>query len=470
MSFRINTNTLAMTALRSLNNANGESSKVMARLSSGLRINSAADDPAGLQISEGFRAQIDGLGQATKNSQDAVNFAKTAEGALDEVNNLLRDARTLAVANSNDATLSSSQKQANQSQLNSILALIDRISQNTAYGSKKLLDGSAGVTAAVVTGTRLSGVSIGGQVGTNALTADQTLTVTTVGTAAKATVAGAAAVAGTAVGASGNLTINNVTFKVDASMTNQQMIDAINARSSDTGVTASISGGNFTLTANKYGTAGNNIVVTNDTAGIGFAAAGTRNLAAGANITSATVTSSAGGFASTTLTADTNDQNIWRDSQGNVFKLTDVALATAGAATIAIKAGNAQFQVGANGGQTANLSLSSTAASTLGVSGLDITSTSGASAALTAIDSAISTVATQRGNIGSFVRNTLESNIRSLGVAKENLSAANSAIRDADISEEMTRYTQLQILQQTGMSMLAQANSSSQAVLSLLRG
>jgi flagellin len=151
-------------------------------------------------------------------------------------------------------------------------------------------------------------------------------------------------------------------------------------------------------------------------------------------------------------------------------KLTDAALATAGAATVAVTAGSAQFQIGANSGQTASLSLASAATGTLGLSSLDIQSTSGASAALAAIDTAIGTVSSNRGSIGNFVRNVLESNTRSLGVARENLTAANSSIRDADVAEEMTRFTQLQIMQQSGLSMLAQANSQSQSVLALLRG
>src|SRR5688572_16689637 len=145
MSFRVNTDVAATNALRNVGATNSEFSKSIARLSTGLRINSAADDPAGLVISESFRAQIAGIDQAIRNSQDAVNYAKTAEGALDEVNRLLRDARTLAVAAGNAASMSEEQIQANQSQLNSIVQSITRIAGQTSYGTKKLLDGSAGV-------------------------------------------------------------------------------------------------------------------------------------------------------------------------------------------------------------------------------------------------------------------------------------------------------------------------------------
>src|SRR5688572_5296913 len=145
MSFRVNTNVNAMNALRNVGMTGMGLSSSINKLSTGLRINSAADDPAGLIISENFRAQISGIDQAIRNNQDAVNYAKTAEGALDEVNRLLRDARTLAVAAGNAASMSEEQIQANQSQLNSIVQSITRIAGQTSYGTKKLLDGSAGV-------------------------------------------------------------------------------------------------------------------------------------------------------------------------------------------------------------------------------------------------------------------------------------------------------------------------------------
>src|SRR3954447_4791872 len=135
MSFRVNTNISAMNALRNVTSTGDEFAKSITRLSTGMRINSAADDPAGLMISESFRAQITGIDQAMKNSQDAINYVKTAEGALNEVSKLLNDARGLAVAAGNNGTLTSSQITANQSQLSSIVASITRIAQTTQYGT-----------------------------------------------------------------------------------------------------------------------------------------------------------------------------------------------------------------------------------------------------------------------------------------------------------------------------------------------
>jgi flagellin len=143
-----------------------------------------------------------------------------------------------------------------------------------------------------------------------------------------------------------------------------------------------------------------------------------------------------------------------------------------------VNTGTSIFQIGANAGETTSLSLGNMAASQLGLgaiagkdlSNLDLTTQQGASEALQVIDKAIGDVASTRGQIGSFTRNILESNVRSLGIAKENLAATESAIRDTDIASEMTNFTKLQILQQSGLSVLAQANSAPQAVLSLLRG
>ena len=172
MSFRVNTNVAALGALRNVSNTSDMFNQSLTRLSTGLRINSAADDPAGLIISEKFKAQIGGLTQAINNSQDGINFAKTAEGALDEVNKLLNDARTLAVASANTGTLSASQLAANQTQLGAISNSITRIAQNTQFGTKKLLDGSSGVQATVTDAANVSSMFIGGTYGGSALTSN----------------------------------------------------------------------------------------------------------------------------------------------------------------------------------------------------------------------------------------------------------------------------------------------------------
>jgi flagellin len=477
MSFRINTNVDAMNTLFNLGQTSSKLSQSITRLSTGLRINSAADDPAGLIISEKFKSEIGGIDQAVQNSQDAINYSKTAEGAFNEVNSLLNDARSLAVASANSATLTTSQLQANQSSLNSIVSSITRIAQTTQYGAKNLLDGSSGVTASVTDGADVASLGIGGTFGGNSLTANATVTLNSVTAATQGSVNSAAfAALTTAVNTAGSFTINGVTFNANASTTVSDVLNMVNQASGQTGVNASYDGAKIVFTANQYGSVGK--VNLTDANGVLLAAAGSATgtgTDAHASVTIGSTTNvlftgGVGGTDGLTLT----------DADGNTMKLT-VAGNSFGNTAAAIgqaQVGSAQFQIGGNAGQTASLAIGNFAATNLGngaVSGLsmanlDLTTAAGANDAIKVIDAAIDQVSKARGDIGSFQKNVLESNIRSLGVAKENLSAAVSDIQDTDVAAEMTNYTKLQILQQSGMAMLTQANNAPQSVLALLRG
>ena len=465
MSFRINTNVSAMGALRNLNSTSMDLNKSVQRLSSGLRINSGADDPAGLIASESFRAQLGGIDAAVRNNQDAMNFAKTADGALDEVSRLLRDARALAVANGN-GTFDADQKQANQSQLNSILSSIDRIASTTSFGKKKLLDGSAG---AQVNNNNLSVVtsaSVTGSIGGTSLSANGTLGVNVTTAAGRATLTGTAAyTAGTVLVGAGQFTLNGKTFETTAATTRDQLVDMVNASVGETGVSASVNGSNqLVLTNTEYGS--DKAVQLTTSAGVINTAAGSASDVGEDAV--ATVSYTVGG--ATTTAAFSRGKGLeLRDNSGNVVNLNASANSVSDKGNVLQVFSNAaSFQVGANAGQSVTLNLSNTSASSLGLGSVDITGSS-VQSALDAIDSAINTVSTNRATIGSFMKNTLESNMRALGVAKENLAATESSIREVDVAEEMTNYTKLQILQQSGLSMLAQANSAPQSVLSLLR-
>src|SRR5579862_6219711 len=192
MAFTINTNLAAMTALQNLSNTGNQLNQSITRLSSGLRINSAADDPAGLISANSFKAQIGGVNQAITNSNDAMNYVKTAEGALSEVSSLLQNARSLAVAAGNSGTLTSAQIQADQAQLNSIVSSITRISQTTQYGTKNLLDGSSGVNSSVTDGAHFSAISLSGTFGGQSVNANSGVTVTVNAASTQATMNSAA--------------------------------------------------------------------------------------------------------------------------------------------------------------------------------------------------------------------------------------------------------------------------------------
>jgi flagellin len=474
MSFKINTNVAAIGAMRNIGITNTEFSKSINKLSTGLRISTAADDPAGLVASEQFRAQITGIDQAVRNSQDAINYAKTAEGALTEVNTLLKDARTLAVASGNTATLTTAQQQANQAQLKSIVESVTRIANTTQYGSKKLLDGTSGTSSAVTDGTNVAAINIGGTVGGTAAAAG-TITLNSMTAATQATVNSKGFAALTTTTNAGSFTLNGVTFNSSSSTTAGDLISNINQASQQTGVTASYDGTQIVLKSSEFGTGGkinltDGNAVLRATAGTDTAAGTDATASIDIAGTTSAFTGSVNGSGGLTLT----------DADGNTVTLNQVgnSSTTTARAIGQVTTGNSQFQIGANSGQTASLSLGNFAAGQLGagtvagktLANLDLSTASGASDALKVIDKAIEDVSKARGRIGNFQRNVLESNVRSLNISKENLSATESSIRDVDVADEMTKYTKLQILQQAGMSVLSQANQAPNAVMSLLRG
>jgi len=479
MSFRVNTNVSAMNALRNLSLTGLEFSKSVNRLSTGLRIVSGADDPAGLIVSENFRAQIAGLDQAMQNNQDAINYAKTAEGALDEVSRLLNDARKLAVAAGNTGTLDAAAIQANEDQLRSIVDSINRIATQTQFGKKKLLDGSAGIVSTVTNATNYAAINIGGTFGGFTVNASGTITVQVTTAATRATITGSvdlsASGLNTIIGA-GTFVVNGYTFQTDGTESLQSLLNRFNNSSGQTGVTFNFNGTNVVMKSNDYGS--NATISFTDTAGR-LNTAGNAAAAGVDAIATVTVTTT-NGATSATFTGGRNGDSGLRltDTYGNSILLTEAGNATGAAAAVGrIEAGSAQFQIGANAGQTASLSLAAMLASSLGddvVSGenlstIKLDSASNADNALKVIDRAIEQVAELRGDIGNFQRNVLESNLRSLGVTRENLVATESSIRDVDVAAEITNYTKLQILQQTGLAVLAQANSAPSAVLALLR-
>ena len=473
MGFSINNNLPAMTAMRNLSTSSTAMSKSMTRLSTGLKINGAADDPSGLIASKRMLAQIASLGQAQSNTQDAINYSKTADGALDEVNTLLQDARTLAVASGNSATLTPEQLQANQQQLQSIVDSVSRISETTQYGTKRLLDGSAGTKSAVTAGTKLTSLSIGGSFGGAALTANSTVTMALTTAATQGTLTSATfATSGAAVASAGSFTVNGSTFTATATTTAADLINKINQASDSTGVVASYEGTAIKLKTTDYGA--NAKIDLVDSAGVFAASAGASSNAGVDAVASVTV-----GSTTALFTGSQNGSSglTLSDKDGNTINLTSAGNATFSATAVGqVVAGTSQFQIGANAGQTAQLSLGNFASTELGkgavtgkdLSTMNLTTASDATDALKVIDKAISDVTSARGKIGNFQRNVLESNSRALGVAKENLSATQSQIADVDVAEEMTNYTKLQILQSTGMAILSQAKSAPQSVLQLL--
>jgi len=485
MSLRINTNVTAMNALRNLQKTSDAVSTSIERLSSGLRINTAADDPAGLIISEGLRAQIDGLNQAVSNSQDASNLLKTGEGALTEVNSLLRSIRSLAVHAANTGVNDATAVQADQTQIQSALDSINRIASQTQFGTKHLLDGTAGVSAAVTNTSVVSGVSIGGSfAGYQTQAGNVTVLVTQqAARAAVQTSATFASLGNATVTTAGNIVINGQSISVAKGDSIQSVLDKINAMSGSTHVSASFSATSVHLTQQDYGS-GNQISYA-ETASIlnGGNTATVAGTSAVANVwvnvakDGATVAYT-GTFTGSTVAG--GDGLRLSDSSGNSILMTEYGATTGAAAStvMATVSGNTlQFQIGSFASQYVSMSLGNVQANQLGttaVSGkslkdIDVTSAQGAADALKMVDEAIQQVSVLRAQVGAFQKNTLDSTIRSLGVSIENLSASESQIRDTDVASEVVQMTKNQILQQAGTSVLGKANSSPQQILSLLQ-
>jgi len=479
MSLRINLNSAALNAHRNLSGTDNAVSKSIERLSSGYKINNAADDPAGLVISEKLRAQIGGLAQAIKNGGDATNMIKTAEGALTQVNTLLRSMRDLAVHAANTGANDAASISADQSQIANALASINKISEETQFGQKKLLDGSAGVQT-TITGLSVTAANLNYS---TTLAATDTVSVNVTVAAEQATLSSVdfGADDTVAVGATGTfqLTGNGKTVNIDyaAADTVDDLEAAINAQTSETGIVATTDNtGVIVLTTQDYGSQ-SSISVAN---GAAFNVAAAVSAAAVGVDAAATVTHTGNGGGNVSDTSWTSGSGtVLMDSLGNTIALTEAAgtaVADLGAQATT-ESGSLIFQVGAYSGQTREINIASTTTSDLGIGAaigktladIDVTTAAGAQEAMDIIDKAISDVSTMRANLGATQKNVLESSIASLSIAQENISSSESSIRDTDMAAEMVNFTRNQIMQQAGISMLSQANQTSQALLSLLR-
>ncbi|MGE3267936.1 MAG: flagellin [Chloroflexota bacterium] len=409
---RINTNVNALNTQRNLNSVNGMLSKSIERLSSGLRINRASDDAAGLSISEKLRSQSRGLNQAIRNAQDGISMIQTAEGGLNETHSILQRMRELAVQGAND-TLTDTDRGAIASELTALKNEVDRIANNTEFNTRKLLNGGMSTTN-------------GGAAATDLLQ-NEILTASTV-TVSQLNVSGA--VAGTtftftAAGTSG--------VTLSATIGGQAISQSITLAA----MTSSAAG---TQTLN-FNTLGVSLTLS------GFAAAGTvaniiTDLTNAANDT--IVTAAGSSSASFQVGANANQT---------------VSVSIDSSVTNAVN-GGAAGAFGAGGG-FANLAA---AVSTFATS----STTTNAQGLIQSLDDAIADVSANRSSLGA-VQNRLEHTIENLATSAENMTASESRIRDADMAAEMVTFTRNNILSQAGTSILAQANQLPQGVLSLLR-
>ncbi|HET6397065.1 MAG TPA: flagellin [Pseudoxanthomonas sp.] len=390
----INTNVMSLNAQRNLNTNSASLATTIQRLSSGLRINSAKDDAAGLAISERFTTQIRGLDVAVRNANDGISLAQTAEGAMVEIGNNLQRIRELSVQSAN-ATNSESDRKALNAEVKQLLSEIDRVANQTSFNGTKLLDGSFSGALFQV------GADAGQTIGINTIVDANTDTLGRAGFAEtqEATAALASGTA-TAAGSYSGMSINGVTIAtVDVAVGDTgddvaaKMVAAINDKLDQTGVYASVNDdGELVLESLKAG-------------------------------------------------------KDFSFTAGSATGATGITFATTG-----INASAAATDAGATTSHLADL---------------DISTFQGAQRAMEIVDKALTAVSSSRADMGA-IQNRFTSTIANLQATSENLSASRSRIRDADYAKETAELTRTQILQQAGTAMLAQANASTQNVLSLL--
>jgi flagellin len=469
---RINTNVSSLIAQRVLRTNNNNLNTSLQRLSTGLKINSGADNPAGLIASENLRSEKAGITQAIDNAQRASNIIGTAEGGLNEVSSLLTQLQSLTGQAANSGGMSNEETQANQLQVDSILDTINRIAGATAFEGKKLLNGNYGYTTSSVTASAFSSL----QVNTARLPDAQGVAVvvqaTDSATIGQLLFTGAGLAAGNSVTLqiAGNMGTENLSFA--GSSTVAQIATAINNIKDVTGVSATASGGGLHFYSTGYGS--DQFVSVLATAGTFATTGGTSGKDYGTN-----AIVKVNGAA-----ADVSGLHVtYRSSQLDLEFDMSAGLNAGQTKTFGITGGGATFALGAKVTETdkAAIGIQSVSTGSLGdgtIGYLDALSSSGANnlasgklvSAQKILDKAIKQVSQLRGRLGAFQKFTIGSTVNSLGVAYENASAAESAIRDTDFAEETSQLTRSQILSQAATTVLAQANASPQAALSLLRG
>ncbi len=491
----INTNVASINAQRQLNRSQNSMQTAMERLSSGLRINSAKDDAAGLAISDRMTSQIRGLNQATRNANDGISLTQTAEGALQESTNILQRMRELAIQSANDTNTAADRANL-QKEVNQLTQELDRIATQTTFNGKKLLDGS------------LSGQQF--QIGAFA---NQSISVTVgdarteaMGVHKMSNYEGAA---GT-INDANNTTTNNVaaqnltvdgflgqkTVSVNADDTAKSIAEGINSVSEKTGVTARAITYAKISNVSATGALSFNLYGKNETTGVKIST----QLTSTSDLTelAKAINDQTGETGISAVLSDDKSEIVLKNEEGYDITIDGYSSSTT---TIDIAGLQEDGSSGVTGGTTVTLDVGGDTSATVGgnvifeshksftvttdtsgtllngtnpvasglekVSQIDIGDQSGANNAISVIDGALAFIADTRGDLGA-VQNRLSSTIANLENVSQNVSASRSRIQDADFAKESAELARTQILQQAGISMLAQANASSQSVLSLI--
>ncbi len=469
---QINRNMSAVVANNQLLGIEERLSASIERLSSGLKINRASDNPAGMAISNKMKAQIDALDKAEANAADGISVVQIADGALNEVSSILQRMRELSVQAANGLN-SFNDRQSMQDEVSELVKEVDRISSDTEYNTKKLLDGSSNVRVYGENGSRY-------QVSDSVDAKVYSLNVEAV--ALQASVA----LDYSEPGADGMIIINGVGAQITQGMTQEEYLQAVRIAATEAGCSVEIDGNQMVILSDHYGYEEElSVSMTEELAVAEGFDANAQYVAeekiykidtVGADaVVSVPTDLEASGFTTTTTIECTGNRVVVTDNDGfSIDFLLDaeyqpIADAQNGNFEIDVTdIGSLTIQIGANEHQTMDVRIDEISAYTLYLDGVDIAVKNGADRALSTLDDAIAKVSAARSRIGAF-QNRLEYAETSLSSAVENITTAYSGLLDTDMAEEMTEYTQQNILNQAAISVLSQANELPQQVLSMLQ-
>lgn len=480
---RINYNVSAAIANKHLLGIEDNLSASMERLSSGLKINHSKDNPAGMAISNKMKAQIDGLNRASQNASDGISVIQIADGALSETTSILQRMRELSVQAASDATMTPADKEAIQKEITSLKDEVDRISTDTEYNSKSLLDGSLDTRVYTKNATRVD-------ISDHVKAGQYQLSIDTAATQAGPVTANQNYNSTAAIGASGTMSINGSKVEIEATDTYAEAFEKIRnaAETGETAVKVETNGA-LSFTSERYGASAtleiafdNQQIVT----ALGFTGVVEDPENKGSyvygQVQNGKVIVPSGTDAEVTLKKP-GDGTGFGDTatvktDGNKITVTDRAgfemsfLADAGYTGDldfdVTDIGTMALHIGANEDQETKVRIPEVSCKSLYIDDVDVTTVNGAGRGITQFDDAISKVSEVRSRLGAY-QNRLESTVSSLDTFEENMTGAQSRLTDADMASEMTDYTHQNVLNQAAISVLTQANDLPQQVLQILQ-
>lgn len=464
---RINTNVVSLIGQRVLNRNQNDLNKSLQRLSTGVKINAGADDPAGLIASENLRSEKTGIQTAIDNASRASNVIGTAEGGLNEVSALLTQLQGLIGSAANTGGLSPQEVSANQLQVDSILSTINRISGSTSFQGIKLLDGNYDYNASSVNSANIANLSVNSSKIPDGGPVNVLVNVTQSAQTGAITYTGTIGTGGVTLQIAGNYGATQLSFASGTTVSG--IANAVNAVKNATGLSAQVSGTSVRI--NSVGFGSRQFASVTTISGT-FAPSSTKAFGRDAIVS---VNGGAAVSDGTRVSFRTADLDVEFDIRSGVN-------ITNGSTNFFITGGGATFALGSKVTESNKASIGIQSVSTASLGNVDdgfLTSlASGGANSLASgqlvrgqrvLETAVKTVSQLRGRLGAFQKFTVQSTVNNLGVALENSSAAESAIRDTDFAAETAALTRAQILQQASTTVLSQANSAPQSVLSLLR-